>query len=383
MILLTAHIGFFAPSSRAADRGHYHERKPIPAIEQVDWDSCMKPEIDKVPEISKHGVKTFKSRNFMMFNQNPDKAYKIPKGFEPIGYNHKKDDCVSFSPSQQGVFVSTSSFTIRKVEIPHLSHDNVFFVWPSYVQEADQQGYIDMVKYSFEKVGSLFPRAEVKQDKYWFFVTAFMMGNGSNKNKRAFAFEGPSMTTIEHNWENIRMKELSLHRTAHYFNRYNSVATNPSTSPLFPRTSFEEAVASWVETVFMPDKMARHSRVFSVLYPTYREKVLKSGTELRFRMRLNRTKSLLAVDHEYERFVHYMYGPVLMLGLESLLQKSGSEYNLTDLLTEFHKADESDFMAVIRRELTEEHNKTFDGWLYGKLIPKDDLLNALSLYDEL
>lgn len=374
--VLTAGAGFAASAS-------YDERNPFPAFEEVDWDSCAAPTFPDEPKKVGHGVQTFKSGNFMIFNQRPQKAYRMPKGFFAIGVHHRKADCVSFAPSQQGVFLKKTSFDVQEVPMPHMAHKTVHFVFPAYMIETDRQGTIDMVRYSFAQAAKIFPPAEVSQDRYWFFVTAFMMGNGVLSSNRAFAGEGPSMTTIERIWQDVRMQELSLHRTMHYFNRYNSKATNPSKSREFPRTSFEEAVASWAETVFFPDNKQRHSRMFAVVYPTYRETVLKDITRLRVNMRGNDTKSMLAIDHvqNYERFVHYMFGPVLMMGLEHLLAQNNSKHDVASLLAAYHASDNSDFMAFIDAELDNQSMLTFRNWLWGELIPKEIIADITKRYD--
>lgn len=362
----------------------YGERNPFPAFEEVDWAGCAAPTFPDEPKKVGHGVQTFKSGNFMIFDQRPQKAYRMPKGFFAIGINHRKADCVSFAPSQQGVFLKKSSFDVQEVTVLHMAHKTIYFVFPAYMTEIDRQGTIDMVRYSFAQASKIFPPAQVTQDRYWFFATAFMMGNGVLSSNRAFAGEGPSMTTIERIWQDVRMQELSLHRTMHYFNRYNSMATNPSTSREFPRVSFEEAVASWAETAFFPDNSQRHSRMFSVVYPTYREMVLKDITRLRVNMRGNDTKSMLAIDHvqNYERFVHYMFGPVLMMGLEHLLTQNNSKHDVASLLAAYHASDNSDFMAFIDAELDNQSMLIFRSWLWGELIPKEVIAEITKRYDK-
>lgn len=358
------------------------EVMPTVSYKEVLWDECSDISENIPSRQGKHGRESIRVDHIILFAHKAHKAYRIPDNFFPIGYAHKKKNCVSFMPSQRAVFLHKDRFKIYDFDVPQMNRKTIQIVTSNSVSETDRNAYISLIKDVYKKTSPLFPPVHAEDKNYWFFVPYDALGHMLTPSERTYAAEGRNLTTLERPAEYIRMHELSLHRTAHHFNRYNSSQTNISRSLEFPRTSFEEAVASWVETAYLQNHYARKSRALGVLYHRHLTASQRIMPPQKLAQEYPGNAGLLSLDHINHEYIHYTFAPLMMIALDVMLRENNTGYTLRTLLTEFHAGTEENFMDTIRHVLPNKAFKTFQSWNFGETIPKKIIRRGVELYKE-
>ena len=362
------------------------ENYPVPKYDQIDWKNCTTlPDSVEKPIRTRHGTVYYIDERIAVYKKQPYKAFRLPEGFVALGAAHKNGDCVSFMPHQRAVMVKESEFLYEEHPLEGVS-DKVKFYFYKDTTENEKKRYIALLQDAFKRVQAVFPKVDrLGERSFTILVQHEMLGLMNTPSTRLFTAGSRGLLVVERSWFTQRNYELVLHRAAHFFNRYNNLVdtqTYTSNEEEVPRVAFEEMVASWAEIYYMPDVNQRYKRVLHYYYPSHLE-FIKRNSRQKFETSHKPYKGLLNIDYNYSLYTHYLLGPLLLVGLESLYLEHNSDYNVEQLLREVHHREHKGFLAAIENTLPPKAVKEFKGWIYGDAIPLERLEAALEYYDKI
>jgi hypothetical protein len=246
--------------------------------------------------------------------------------------------------------------------------------------------YEALVRRAFTRVGALYPKTKVSS--HTVLVTAGISFSDSEKSS-IYPDPGSDVSYLILSPKQSRFEELFMHAVMHLYNRHGGADTEyEKKQSRMSAEDFQELEASWSESALIESDTERHARVeylysvhtavrtrdFSRLHePPFDNFVLDAGID--GRMMVSHGTYL---DYQY---AHYVLAPLIMDGIEGLLQKYAPEKSVAGLLTNAHR-ENADFFALVEESLPETEFARVTRWLQGTETIDRNLIDlGLAFYD--
>lgn len=339
--------------------------------------SCPQPP-EYAAKLNKHGNGHWRDDRLIVFSHDGE-SWSLPEGWEPVGAERVRAACASFPRGQAAVMVRRDRFQFRPITLSPLGMRAVR-VAPLEMDPAHLTTVDAMIVSTFEAVARLYPlglRPKERTD-HSVLVTVNLAGDGIEPETRLYPSTGPNLSVIFYNLYDPRGRELFIHTTTHLFNRHRARRAAEPDEKLLPRVDYQELVASWAELALIDDE--RRQVRFEFLLQNYRAVVDGDAAT-------TPTNTLLAplstwegpiglvqdepLTFELVEFRHYVLGPLLMLAVDGLLERSGTTPRLWELLREVHAGKHRGLLAALAKHLSPQDVGTVRDWISGVPVPEN------------
>ncbi|MBI1363173.1 MAG: hypothetical protein GC134_04240 [Proteobacteria bacterium] len=328
----------------------------------------------------------------MLVTDNPREAVAVPEGWRAIGGVTTEPGCAIFPGDQAVVLVKNDAW--EEKTFPHeeagitLHRVSPKGYDPSLLQTADV-----WIMNAHRRVRQLYPLGLLptqKQDHYIIVVTG-RAGDGDTKETRLFPNPGPFMTPLYRNFDVPRSLATFMHTTSHLFNKRRP---RPETQPDeygLTKDEYLEIVASWSDLVMHDNPKWVDNRV-RFLYKVHLLLTDGDNTTVPDFEPLNQLKNYkepfqIPVTDEnlpfaVSEYIHYDLCPLVMVGLDGLLEKEGRQTDVMHILQDVHRGMYKGLLDALRHKISKEDYDTFYSWLRGNRIPFDMIDKGLAYLDK-
>jgi hypothetical protein len=258
--------------------------------------------------------------------------------------------------------------------------------YPTTTPAAYLAQYEALVTRSFERIGSLYPKA--KALPHTVLITAGISFSDSESGS-IYPDPGSDVSYLILSPKQSRFEELFMHAVMHLYNRHGGASTEyENNQSRMSVGDFQEMEASWAESAFIESDTERHARVaylyrvhtavrthdFSKLgEPPFNDRVLDARIDGRMRV-----SNGTYLDYQY---AHYVLAPLIMSAIEGMLQKYETGESVSKLLAKAHRED-ADFFALVEDSVPEKEYVRIIAWLEGaEVVDKDLIDRGLAYYD--
>ena len=334
------------------------------------------------PEQGSHGYRTWQNEKLVSFTHTGGRVC-IPYGWEPLGALTSGATWTTFEQNKTGVFIRTDAFASVPIALDALSSITLRF--PKTTSPLELPTYEKMVTDAFTQVSELFPHTP---RTHTVLITA---GLGLSESEADSIYPDPNaqVSYLILKPAHDRSEELFIHALMHLYNHQDTGRVYAENQSPIPARDFKELEASWAETAFASSNAARrdrvdylynvheavHTRDFSriIASPFTDEAGFTAITE-----GLALSKNATYLDEQYN---HYILAPLVMLGIEGLLQKYQAPLSVRELLTQIHTSNENMFDRL-RNHLPDAEFSRIMRWVNGTETVDRSLIElALTVYN--
>jgi hypothetical protein len=325
------------------------------------------------------GFRVWKGHDLQSFDHH-GKIICIPEEWEPVGEKEGGKGWAIFPSVQTGVIIRSAAFKSKTQRFANTPFE-VEIVWPRKYKWRERDAMHAMIERSFEAVGPLYPRLpEELATPLTVLVTAGIVGDTRSYVNRLYPEPGPELAVVVRTPDQWRAHELFIHAVAHLYNRHRTYWLGEQEAKLpLPKADWEELVATWTETAFMPTHKGRMHRL-SYVYSVHA--AVRSGNFSRIkgppfndREAFKRIRQDVLVqpgapnlDYQYG---HYILAPLTMVATQGLLDKLADRgtierTSVERLLIETHEGKHDSYFAALERILPAEEMERIRDWMHGR-----------------
>lgn len=334
------------------------------------------------PEQGSHGYRTWQSKELVSFTHTGARIC-VPYGWEPVGALSKGLTWATFADDKTGVLIRRDAFA--SVPITFDGSSSITLRFPKTLSPLELPAYEKMVTDAFTHVSELFPHTP---RTHTVLITA---GLGPSASEADSIYPDPNahVTYLILKPTNDRSEELLIHALMHLYNHQDTDRVYAENQSPIPARDFKELEAAWAETAFASSNAARrdrvaylynvheavHTRDFSrIIAPPFTDEAGFAAITEGLALSSNATY----LDEQYN---HYILAPLVMLGIEGLLEKYRAPLTLRDVLIHIHATNENLFERL-HIYLPEQELTRVRDWIDGNKIVDRSLIDlALTVYD--
>jgi hypothetical protein len=303
----------------------------------------------------------------------------IPSGWIPLGDASHGTDWAKYENGKTGVVIHPEDFGKETLAFEHSAYE-VTLWYPKTAPRIDVELYAAAVRNAFEQTGLLFGDSkDNKKIPHAVLVTSGMPGLPEG----VYVYPDPraNLTIYTRSADDIRGEELLTHAVMHVYNRERPDldAYENNQAPLSAE-DFQEMEAAWSETAFRISGPARAERL-QYLYSVHEAVFARDFSKIKFEPFNNRAawdamqkpsvampKNASYLDIQYG---HYVLAPLVMVGIEGLLQEYEKGTDMKQVLYAIHKDPSKNLLEELGKMLPSDEVTHVRAWMSGdELIPK-------------
>lgn len=333
------------------------------------------------PVAGSQGYRVWSSETLKSFDHR-NREVCVPEGFEAIGTTETSEGVVRFEPKLTGIFIRSDAFTSHTL-LPKNSSYEVTVVYPKDTDSALIKKYDAIIENAFNRVGILFNDVSVpKRIPHTVLITAGIAGDTRDESTRIYPDPNARVTLFVRIPNHPRAEELFIHAVTHLYNRHRAdLLSYQKLQAPFSEDDWQELEAAWSEIAFATSgqsliRMVYLTNVYKAVrtqnFSLIAEPPFKNKKEFeKIQQSAVVAKGSSNLNYQYG---HYILAPLSMLGIEGLLQKSGTEVTLEKVLKEVHQGEGKSFFAVLQQSLSQSEVDEIKSWLEGKETIPEELI---------
>lgn len=334
-----------------------------------------------------HGMRVWNGENIQSFTHRAERVC-VPSGFEALGETRSGFGWTSFPAGNTGVLIKTSAFNTETFS-PEKSRYRITMRFPSTTPAEEVRAYRAQLEHAASRVAELFgDRGALFRKAHTVLITTHAE---EPSDLRVYPDPRADLTVMVYEPVHPRSEELLIHAFVHLYNRHDPLNTRylDEQSPI-PGSDFEELEAAWAEIAFRSSAAGRRERI-EYLYTVHRAVRENNFSLIEYPPFNDRAQFEALVPsvivHADASFLslqygHYVLGPLVMVGIDGLLQERGAP-DLSTLLVRAHTTGDTNIVETVRLELGEKSFSMVLDWMTGAAtIPRDVLEAALSSYPQ-
>lgn len=335
------------------------------------------------PVAGSQGYRIWSDETLKSFDHH-NREVCVLEGWRAVGATEVGKGVARFEPTLTGILIHSDAFSSHTI-LPKNSSYALTVVYPVDTDAKLLEKYDAIIENAFSRVGNVFNDAPAsKRTPHTVLITAGIAGDTRDESTRVYPDPNAQVTIFVRVPNHPRAEELFIHAVMHLYNRHREdlLAYQKLQAP-FSADDWQELEAAWSETAFATSgqsliRLLYLTNVYNAVrtnnFSLIAEPPFKNKKEFeKIHQSAVVRKGSPNLDYQYG---HYILAPLSMLGIEGLLQKSGTGVTLEHVLTEVHRGSGKNFFEVLKNSLSQSEIDDIHDWLEGRATIPEHLIQA-------